>query len=142
MITVLLDTTYIFILQRYFIPKNAHYILGFHECVQYGSNVCACSYSCKFVREYYEDSKERSEEQRKLLNSSWAAKRKISAEEREKRKAAELEAQQEMWKRVQEEMDVEKDKEALKQKEQERYLEEEKQETEIREKSKVRIEAA
>ena len=44
------------------------------------------------------------------MNSSWAAKRKISAEEREKRKAAELEAQQEMWKRVQEEMDVEKDK--------------------------------
>ena len=78
--------------------------------------MCGCSYSCKFVREYYEDSQELSEEQRKLLNSSWAAKRKISHEEREKRKALELEAQKDMWKRVQEEMDKEKDeKEVIKQ---------------------------
>ena len=93
---------FIYILHK----KNVHTscVSGFECCIQYGSNECSCSYSCKFVREYYEDSKELSEAQRKLLNSSWAAKRKISAEEREKRKAAEAAAQAEMWKRVQEEM--------------------------------------
>ena len=49
------------------------------------------------------------------MNSSWAAKRKISHEEREKRKALELEAQQEMWKRIQDEMEKEKEEnEAIK----------------------------
>lgn len=56
-----------------------------------------------------------SESERKLLNSSWAAKRKISAEQREKRKAEEAEAQAAMWERIQGEM--EKDKEALRQEE-------------------------
>ena len=93
--------------------RLACFILGFQNCVQYGKNECQCSYSCKFANEYYEDSKELSEEQRKLLNSSWAAKRKISAEQREKRKAEELEAQKEMWIRIQEEMEKEKEREAL-----------------------------
>ena len=98
----------------------ACFIIGFQNCVQYGNNECQCSYSCKFVKEYYEDSKELSEEQRKLLNSSWAAKRKISAEQREKRKAEELEAQKEMWKRIQEEMVQEKEREALEEAEKEK----------------------
>ena len=93
----------------------AYSISGFQNCVQYGNNVCGCSYSCKFVREYYEDSKELSEAERKLLNSSWAAKRKISAEEREKRKAEEAEAQKAMWERVQQELEKEQELEALKQ---------------------------
>ena len=81
---------------------------GFGNCVQYGSNVCGCSYSCKFVKEYYEDSKDLSEAERKLLNSSFAAKRKISAEQREKRKAEEAEVQAEMWKRIQMEIAMDK----------------------------------
>ena len=100
-------------------PHNriAPYISGFENCVQYGSSVCGCSYSCKFVREYYEDSKELSESERKLLNSSWAAKRKISAEKRDKRKAEEAEAQAAMWERIQIEMAKEQEQESVTQEE-------------------------
>ena len=40
----------------------------------------------------------------KQLNSSWSEKRRLSLVEREKRKEEEAEAQQEMWRRVQEEL--------------------------------------
>ena len=123
----------------------ACFIIGFQNCVQYGKNECQCSYSCKFANEYYEDSKELSEEQRKLLNSSWAAKRKISAEEREKRKKEELEAQKEMWIRIQEEMEKEKEREALEAAEKEKDAVKDANESGkdiLGEKKQVQIEAA
>ena len=105
--------------------------------------MCSCSYSCKFVREYYEDSQELSEEQRKLLNSSWAAKRKISHEEREKRKALEIEAQKEMWKRIQDEMEKEKEENEAIKPEEEPLKETEPKDGDLDERKKVaQIEAA
>ena len=77
---------------------------GFECCVQYEHNTCNCSYSCKFVKEYYEDSRELTLTEMKQLNSSWSEKRRLSLVEREKRKEEEVEAQQEMWRRVQEEL--------------------------------------
>lgn len=77
---------------------------GFECCVQNCANECNCSYSCKFVKEYFEDSRELTTEEMKQLNSSWSEKRRLSLVEREQRKEDEAAAQQEMWRRVQEEM--------------------------------------
>lgn len=105
--------------------------------------MCNCSYSCKFVRGYYEDSQELSDEQRKLLNSSWAAKRKISHEEREKRKALETEAQNEMWIRIQAEMAKDKEEKEAVKPEEESLKETETKDGDLDEKKQVaQIEAA
>ena len=79
-------------------------ILGFECCVQYQHNECNCSYSCKFVKEYFEDSKELTNEEMKQLSSEWSERRRLSLVEKEKRKEEEAEAQKEMWRRVQEMM--------------------------------------
>ena len=80
------------------------YFLGFDKCVQNCSNECNCSYSCKFVREYFEDSRELSNEEMKQLSSEWTERRRLSLIEKEKRKEEEAETQREMWRRVQEMM--------------------------------------
>ena len=80
------------------------YILGFGCCVQYEHNTCNCSYSCKFAKEYFEDSRELAVEEMKQLSSNWAEKRRASLVERERRKEEEAEIQREMWKRVQAEL--------------------------------------
>ena len=79
-------------------------ISGFECCVQYQHNECNCSYSCKFVKEYFEDSKELTNEEMKQLSSEWSERRRLSLVEKEKRKEEEAEAQKEMWRRVQEMM--------------------------------------
>ena len=77
---------------------------GFDCCVQYEHSVCNCSYSCKFVKEYYDDSKEISDEDMRQMNSAWAEKRRQSLIEKEKFREEEAEAQKEMWRRVQEQL--------------------------------------
>ena len=77
---------------------------GFECCVQYQHNECNCSYSCKFVKEYFEDSKELTNEEMKQLSSEWSEKRRLSLVERERRKEEEAEAQKEMFRRLQEMM--------------------------------------
>ena len=88
------------------IPKFGYLkiILGFECCVQYQHNECNCSYSCKFVKEYFEDSKELTNEEMKQLSSEWSERRRLSLVEKEKRKEEEAEAQKEIWRRVQEMM--------------------------------------
>ena len=61
-------------------------------------------YRIKFVREYFEDSRELSNEEMKQMSSEWTERRRNSLIEKEKRKEEEAEAQKEMWKRVQEMM--------------------------------------
>ena len=84
--------------------KRFSTFLGFDTCVRNCSNECNCSYSCKFVREYFEDSRELSNEEMKQMSSEWTERRRNSLIEKERRKEEEAEAQKEMWKRVQEMM--------------------------------------
>ena len=58
----------------------------------------------KFVKDYYEDSRELTVDEMKQLSSDWAEKRRNSLIELEKRKEEEAEAQKEMWRRVKEEL--------------------------------------
>ena len=120
----------------------AHFFIGFQNCIKYGKHECQCSYSCKFVKGYYEDTQDLSEASRKVLNSSWEAKRKISAEQREKRKAAELEAQKAMWTRIQEEMAKDEGKGTFAEEEEEHIKEIESEDDKKTERKQVEIEAA
>ena len=94
------------------------------------------------MKGYYEDTQDLSEASRKVLNSSWEAKRKISAEQREKRKAAELEAQKAMWTRIQEEMAKDEGKGTFAEEEEEHIKEIESEDDKKTERKQVEIEAA
>ena len=121
--------------------KIARFISGFQNCVQYCKHVCQCSYSCRFVKEYYEDTQDLSDSARKVLNSSWEAKRKVSSEQRKQRELEELEAQRAMWNRIQEEMSTEEGKGTFEE-EDEPFKEIDSKDGERTERKQVQIEAA